>query len=331
MRPPRRRAVPRPGAPTRRRSRRGSSSSASTATTFVEAHHRVRRSASAPDVNPARLVFHCELAWLASRRSRSATCWIDVDGDRSSRVERGVAAPPGAVRLGRADAAGVRQRPQPRVPPRPPGADPRRGGTFWTWRDQMYRWPRRSTPTRTRTWRRATFAEMVLAGFTVRRGVPLPAPRARRRAVRRSQRDGRRTVGCGRRRGHPDHAARHVLPARRHRTRRRAATPEGTSAGSATAPPRRGPSASSSSRPRVAGAGRGSARPSTRCGPSIRRSIDGRRRVGRRAGCVLHAHVSEQPAENEQCHEAFKRYAGRAARRARRGRRRRSRPCTRRT
>ena len=35
----------------------------------------------------------------------------------------------------------------------------------------------------------ATFAEMVLAGYTVRRRVPLPPPRTRRRAVRRPQRD----------------------------------------------------------------------------------------------------------------------------------------------
>ena len=53
------------------------------------------------------------------------------------------------------------------------------------------------------------------------RGVPLPAPPARRDAVRRPQRDGPGAAGRGRRRRDPDPAARHLLPRRRVRPRAR--------------------------------------------------------------------------------------------------------------
>ncbi len=104
---------------------------------------------------------------------------------------------------------------------------------------------------------------MVLAGYTVRRRVPLPPPRTGRRALRRPQRDrpARRRGGGACR--HPAHAARHVLP----RTAASASGPATCSRGSATARPTDGPSVSPSSTTRRRAA---SERRSTRCGPSTR-------------------------------------------------------------
>ena len=120
---------------------------------------------------------------------------------------------------------------------------------------------------------------MALAGITARRRVPLPPPRPGRRALRRPQRDGRR---ARRRRGrgrHADHAARHLLPARRHRRgAERAcsgASPTATSSGWAE---------------RVGALGRRRRRRSrigaaihSRAGGRSRRRCRGRRRVGGRA------------------------------------------------
>ena len=50
------------------------------------------------------------------------------------------------------------------------------GGTFWTWRQQMYALASRLDPDRYFALARAVYAEMVLAGMTVGRRVPLPAP-----------------------------------------------------------------------------------------------------------------------------------------------------------
>ena len=52
-------------------------------------------------------------------------------------VAPGATAPADAVHLARPRAAGLRQRPLPRLPPRPAGP-PWGSGTFWIWRDAMY-------------------------------------------------------------------------------------------------------------------------------------------------------------------------------------------------
>ena len=72
------------------------------------------------------------------------------------------------------------------------------GGNFWTWREQMYAVPHGWTPTRYLALARAVFAEMVLAGITVRGGVPLPAPRRRAARLRRPERDGQGAASGGR-------------------------------------------------------------------------------------------------------------------------------------
>ena len=65
-------------------------------------------------------------------------------------------------------------------------------GSFWTWRDLMYRAAERLNPDRYRRLTRAVYAEMALAGITIGRRVPLCAPRFRRHPLRRAQRDGTR-------------------------------------------------------------------------------------------------------------------------------------------
>ena len=95
------------------------------------------------------------------------------------------------------------------------GRTQRERGTFWTWRDRMYDVAATLDPDSYFTLARATYREMAAAGITLRRRVPLPAPPARRDAVRRPERDGARP-DRGRARGRdPDRAARHLLPLER--------------------------------------------------------------------------------------------------------------------
>lgn len=109
--------------------------------------------------------YHCELAWLGGDHV-STDVLVEVDGDRIAGVTPGVAAPDGATRLegitlpGLADAhshafhRALRGRTQGGV------------GSFWTWRDQMYAVAERLTPESYRQLARAVFAEMALAGVT---------------------------------------------------------------------------------------------------------------------------------------------------------------------
>ena len=146
--------------------------------------------------------------------------------------------------------------------------------------------------------------------------VPLPAPRPRRRAVRRPERD-RRGADRGRRRGRgPDHAARRLLPARRHRRtaepgagallrrhrrglgrarRRRSPTgrgrgsaPRSTASARSTPPPARPwprgrPSATAAARPRLRAAGRERGVHRRRYGNTPTAVLEARRRARARA------------------------------------------------
>jgi formiminoglutamate deiminase len=112
-------------------------------------------------------VLSCEWAWLGDEHA-AAEVLIEVRDGRIARAEAGAEVPPGAVRLagltlpgfanahshafqrvlrGRAEAGG--------------------GGSFWTWRDQMYAAAGRLDPDSYHALARATFAEMALAGVTL--------------------------------------------------------------------------------------------------------------------------------------------------------------------
>jgi formiminoglutamate deiminase len=111
------------------------------------------------------VAFHCELAWLGGDQV-SSDVLVELDGDRIATVTPGVPAPDGATRLagitlpGLANAhshafhRALRSRTQGGV------------GSFWTWRDQMYAVAERLTPETYRQLARAVFAEMALAGIT---------------------------------------------------------------------------------------------------------------------------------------------------------------------
>ena len=156
------------------------------------------------------------------------------------------------------------------------GRTQRGGGSFWTWREDMYALAATMTPDRCFELARGTYAEMLRAGITTRRRVRLPA------LLRRADRGGER----GR---HPAHAARRVLPRRRVRR----AAERRPNAASATATRRSGPSASSA----IKGAKVGAAIHSVRAVPPDQLATV----VEFARGKPLHFHVSEQRAENEAC------------------------------
>ena len=144
---------------------------------------------------------------------------------------------------------------------------------------------------------RATFARDGPRRDHGRRGVPLPPSRPRRRPLRGPERDGEGGDRSGPRGGNPHHPARHLLPPRRDRARgggrpaallgrhRRRLGRAGRGArGVADGQSRSGDPQRSRGRPGVRGPGGG---------------------VRRERSWPLHAHVSEQPAENDDCLAAY--------------------------
>ena len=301
------------GSPTRRRSRPGSSSSASTATPSS--------SASPSSSTASGLTWHDGRRTTASWRgsaaepARSPTCVESRStAVASSRVDAGRRPRrAGAVRLAGLTLPGS---PTPTVTPSTaPCGDARTSGprlVLDVARRDVRRRRRRSTPDRYHRLARAVFAEMVLAGITAvgefhyvhhqAGGTPYDDPNEMGDGARRRRR----------RRRHPDHAARHVLPPRRDRGTGPIATRRAQlrfSDGAAERWAERGR--------RQLGNGAsasGSVPPSTRCGPSIRAAIDVVADWAATRGAPLHAHVSEQPAENEQCLARLRSHAGRGAR-----------------
>lgn len=108
--------------------------------------------------------WHAQFAWLGD--AVAADVLVETDGERITRVTAGVPAPPDTRRLpgltlpGLADAhshafhRALRSRTQ------------AHSGTFWTWRDQMYKVADRLEPDSYRAMATAVFAEMALAGIS---------------------------------------------------------------------------------------------------------------------------------------------------------------------
>jgi formiminoglutamate deiminase len=124
----------------------------------------------------------CELAWLGGERPERDVL-IEVSGERIRSLTAGASAPPsdaerleGLVIPGFANAhshafqralrgrthGDVRRACGGAGPPSPPT-----GGSFWTWREQMYALAEALTPDSMLSLARATFAEMALAGITL--------------------------------------------------------------------------------------------------------------------------------------------------------------------
>jgi formiminoglutamate deiminase len=253
----------------------------------------------------ASAAFQCELAWLGGDTTARGVL-VETDDGLITSVTTGVAAPTHATRLsgivlpGLANAhshafhRALRSRTQ-------VGA-----GTFWTWRDDMYRLAATLDPDSYHRLARATFAEMVLAGVTCvgefhylhhapdgrRYGDPNEFGRAMIAAA--SEAGLRITLldTCYLSAGiDPDGAMRPVEGPQLRFS-------DGTASGWAERV--EGLTVDGAPHARV-----GAAIHSVRAvDPDSMRAIAG---WASRDGRVVHAHVSEQPAENEQCHLAYSR------------------------
>lgn len=109
----------------------------------------------------------CELAWLGGEKVESEVL-LEVAGDRIVHVERQAQVPADAERIAGLTLPGLvnahshafqralRSR-----------AQARGEGSFWTWREEMYRLAGQLDPDSLRALARAAFAEMALAGITL--------------------------------------------------------------------------------------------------------------------------------------------------------------------
>ena len=107
----------------------------------------------------------CELAWLGGETPTERVL-ITVEGDRITAVEGGVDAPVGATRLRGLTLPGIANGHSHCFHRALRGRTHGGKGTFWTWRDQMYRAADALDPDSYLELATATFAEMVLAGYT---------------------------------------------------------------------------------------------------------------------------------------------------------------------
>lgn len=110
-------------------------------------------------------VLHCELAWLGGDEP-AADVRIDVRDGVITSVVIGAAPPPGALRLAGITVPGLANAHSHAFHRAMRGRTQVGQGTFWTWRDDMYRVAAALDPDSYHRLARAVFAEMVLAGVT---------------------------------------------------------------------------------------------------------------------------------------------------------------------
>ncbi len=110
--------------------------------------------------------FWCELAWLGGARANTGVL-IEEEGGRIAAVTSGIPAPlSGARRLEGLTLPGLANAHSHAFQRALRGRTQYRSGSFWTWREQMYRVADRLDPERYLALARATYAEMALAGVT---------------------------------------------------------------------------------------------------------------------------------------------------------------------
>jgi formiminoglutamate deiminase len=242
--------------------------------------------------------YHCELAVLPG--GVEAEVLVVADGDRIASVEAGAPAPADAVRLDGLVISGLANAHSHAFHRALRGRTQARGGTeqsFWTWRERMYELAELLDPDSYRDLARATYGEMVMAGVTAvgefhylhhdRGGRRYDDPNAMGRALIEGARE------AGLRITLLDTCYLHGgIGVRAEGSQRR------FSDGDAAAWAER--------------AGELEARPGARIGAAIHsvRAVDpeSARVVARWAedrAAPLHTHVSEQPAENDACFEAY--------------------------
>jgi formiminoglutamate deiminase len=111
--------------------------------------------------------YWCELAWLGDLAGDIAHhVLITVDGDRITGVVVGAEPPDDATRLVGLTLPGMANAHSHAFHRALRGRTHGESGSFWTWRDRMYSLADRLDPESYRELATATFAEMVLAGFT---------------------------------------------------------------------------------------------------------------------------------------------------------------------
>jgi formiminoglutamate deiminase len=241
--------------------------------------------------------FWCELAWLGGDAAEPGVL-VEVGGDRIGAVTANLTEPPaGAERLPGLTLPGLANAHSHAFQRALRGRTQGGPGNFWTWREQMYALADVLDPDRYRALARATFAEMALAGITTvgefhylhhgPGGVPYPDPNEMGRAVMAAAGEvgirltlidacyleggiGTPPEGAQRRFCDPDAEA---------WATRVEALSDGTSV-------------------RIAAAIH-----SVRAVPPAAAKVVAGWAAGR--ACPLHAHVSEQPAENEACQAAY--------------------------
>jgi formiminoglutamate deiminase len=108
--------------------------------------------------------YWAEHAWLGGERAEAAVL-IELDGDRIAAVEPGVDRD-GATVLRGLTLPGLANAHSHAFHRALRGRTHRGGGTFWTWREDMYAVAERLDPETYRALARAAFAEMALAGIT---------------------------------------------------------------------------------------------------------------------------------------------------------------------
>jgi formiminoglutamate deiminase len=109
--------------------------------------------------------YHCELAWLGGDHA-VADVLVDIDGDRITAVEPGVPVPPRATRLAGLTLPGLTNAHSHAFHRALRGRAESGAGTFWTWREEMYALAGALQPDTYRELARAVYGEMVLAGIT---------------------------------------------------------------------------------------------------------------------------------------------------------------------
>jgi formiminoglutamate deiminase len=111
--------------------------------------------------------YWCELTWLGGRAAEAGVL-IECEGERIATVRTGVAAPPaGAERLRGLVLPGLANSHSHAFQRGLRGRTHGGEGTFWTWREQMYALADRLDEGAVEALTRATFAEMALAGITL--------------------------------------------------------------------------------------------------------------------------------------------------------------------
>ena len=109
--------------------------------------------------------YHCELAWLGGAHA-TADVVVEVADGIIVDVRSGVAVAPGAVRLAGLTMPGFANAHSHAFHRALRGRTHAGSGSFWTWREQMYRVAARLTPSTYAALATATYAEMALAGIS---------------------------------------------------------------------------------------------------------------------------------------------------------------------